>query len=197
MNQLEQFPFFKDFPKALLKELMSFAQWVVFQKDETIISQGQANNNLYFLISGELSVFVDNGLVARLSNKGDLVGEMSLISHQKSAATIKARVESQLVVINGEDLHQATLGHNGKEKYNIYQIYSDILVQKLESTNHRAKQLESLMEKLKVAQVELEEINQNLEQKVKERTQEIVQKNDELKQKNNILRLVQIISEKC
>ncbi len=187
MIALEQFPFFKDFPKPVLSELSQLAQLKEFKKDQLVLNQGDANNNLYFLLSGELSVFVDQGLVARLSNKGDLVGEMSLISHQKSAATIKASVDSQLVVISGDDLHQVTLGNNAKASYNIYQIYSDILVQKLEATNHRAKQLENLMDKLKKAQVELEEINENLEQKVKERTQEIILKNDELKQKNHVL----------
>lgn len=187
MISLKQFPFFKDFPETLISDLSQLARLVEFKKDQVIIQQGEANDSLYFLMEGELSVSVDQGVVARLNQKGDLLGEMSLISQQKSTATIMASIDSQLVVMSGHDLHKAALGKDGKPRHNIYQIYSDILVQKLESTNHRAKQLEALTDKLKKAQVELQEINENLEQKVIQRTQEIILKNEELKQKNHIL----------
>lgn len=185
--ELGQFSFFKKFPVALVASLQKCAVQRVFKKGETVIHQGTLNDSLFFLIQGELGVYVDNGLVANLNNSGDLIGEMSLISQQLSSATIKANVDSQLLQIKGEALHDLTLKQGDGAQYNLYKIYSDILVQKLESTNHRAKHFEALVQNLEKAQQELESANASLEIKVIERTAELAKSNDELKHKNTEL----------
>lgn len=183
--KLSQLSFFKGFPSDLLIEIEKCAEAFRLASGQVLIAQGVQNQSLYFLIQGELAIYVDEGLVAKLNTAGDLVGEMSLITQHKSSATIRASMDTQLIRIKGEDLHKLAAKGQG---YNIYQIYSDILVQKLEATNQKAKHLESLMARLQKAQVELQEINQNLELKVLARTQEIQSKNEELKSKNDTLK---------
>jgi CRP-like cAMP-binding protein len=181
---LKQIPFFSKFPEDLLIKLEVFAKKIAYKKGEHIIEQGAKNESLFFLLEGALAVFVDNGLVAKLKNKGDLVGEMSLISQLNSTATITAEVDSLLLNISGRDL-QAVTNNEGDLTYNVFKIYSDILVQKLEATNHRAKKIEEYSIKLKNAQEELEAINASLEIKVKDRTAKLEKTNEELKNKNN------------
>lgn len=185
--ELTQFSFFKKFPAELVASLQQCTVLRSFKKGEIVIDQGALNDSLFFLKSGELGVYVDDGLVAKLSTPGDLIGEMSLISQQRSSATIKAYSDSELLQLKGEALHALTQKQGDTAKYNLYKIYSDILVQKLETTNHRAKHFEILVQKLQKAQEELEIMNASLEVKVQQRTAELAKSNDDLKQKNTEL----------
>ncbi len=186
MINLSDLPFFKNFPKTLVAKLQQCAVLEKHPKGHVVISQGESNNCLYFLVSGLLNVYVDDGLVATLKTQGDLIGEMSLISQQASSATIKADSSVELLKIDGDSLHKlAQDGETGAE--NLYKIYSDILVQKLEATNHRAKKIEAFVKELESTQDKLEAMNASLEIKVKDRTAKIASSLEELKQKNTEL----------
>lgn len=183
MIQLKELSFFRKFPQTVIEELQKCAQTVNFQEGDIIIKQGETNESLYFLLNGVLDVFVDGGRVAEMKKEGDLIGEMSLISQQVSSATIKAQTAVSLVKIDGDSLHRlATNGNPGADS--LYKVYSDILVQKLEATNHRAKKLEAFAKDLEAAQDRLEAVNASLELKVKDRTAKIAKNLEELKQKN-------------
>ena len=127
MIYLQELSFFKNFPTEIVQNLQKCAEIVKFKRGEVVIQQGGKNDALYFLLNGLLEVYVDGGLVAQLKTEGDLIGEMSLISNQKSSATIKAETKVELLKIDGKSLHQlASEGESGIES--LYKIYSDILV---------------------------------------------------------------------
>lgn len=183
MIYLQELSFFKKFPPEIVQKLQKCAQVVKYQRGDVIIQQGEKNNALYFLLNGLVDVHVDGGRVAQLKTEGDLLGEMSLISQQNSSATIRAESSVELLKIDGDALHKmASEGETGAAT--LYKIYSDILVQKLESTNHRAKKAEKVAKELEAAQDRLEAANASLELKVKDRTAKIASSLEDLKQKN-------------
>jgi CRP-like cAMP-binding protein len=184
---LKQLSFFKKFPPEVVRQLQKVAQVVKFQRGDIIIQQNEKNDTLYLLLSGLLDVIVDGGRVAQLNRTGDLIGEMSLISREKSSATIRADSRGELLKIDGDSLHRLTL-QNNSGAINLYKIYSDILVQKLFATNQRAKKIELFAKELEAAQDRLEAVNASLEIKVKDRTAKIAKNMEELKQKNAELR---------
>lgn len=186
MIYLKELNFFKKFPKDLVNQLQKCAEVVKYNRGDVILQQGQHNDCLYFLLNGLLNVYVDGGLVASLKTEGDLLGEMSLISQQKSSATIKADTEVELLKIDGKALHKMAQDDKMGE-FGLYKIYSDILVQKLEATNHRAKKIEAYAAELTKAQEKLEAVNASLELKVADRTAKLASNLEELKQKNHDL----------
>ena len=186
MIYLQELSFFKNFPPELISKIQKCAEIKKVNRGDVIIQQGKQNNTLYFLINGLLNVYVDEGLVAKLQKEGDLVGEMSLISQKKSGATIIADTAAELLAIDGEALHQLA-SESGAGEYNLYKIYSDILVQKLEITNQRANKIEAFADELKIAREKLEAANASLEVKVKDRTAKLEENLESLKQKNNEL----------
>lgn len=161
---------FTEFPDVLLQQLRQVTTVANFMPEQIIMKQGELNKNLYFLVIGTVKIYVDDGWVATLARKGDLLGEMSVITKKPAGATIVAETPVQLIKVDTEAFKTLT-GHNTDQfDHILYRIYSMILTDKLSVTNQKAKYLEDTMEALKRAKSELLEINQSMEARVAERT---------------------------
>lgn len=174
------FPLLESFPESLILELSGASEILEMPPNTQILQQGQANDYLYFLIDGQVGIYVDGGRVSKMQRKGDLLGEMSLISNRAAAATIISETFVTLVRADSKSF-LAKSGVNRDLYLSIlYRIYATVLSDKLSTTNQKAKHFEDLTIQLSAMQSELEEANQNLEKKVEERTQKLEQQNAEL-----------------
>lgn len=178
LNSLE---FFRHFPEHLMKELMQIASLKTYNDGDILLKQGQENSNLYFLFSGRVSVLVDGGLVAHLDTKGDLLGEMSVISKLPCAATIMANEPVQIIQLEAAKIHQLENINIDQLQHTLYRIYANILTEKLRLTNQKAKHFEDLSNSLERTKEKLQNINVELEKKVEERTLDLKERNDELR----------------
>lgn len=179
-ESLQQIPFFAHFPVEFLHELATACDLVTFEVGEEILTQGQVNQHLFFLLEGRVSVAVDEGIVAELMNIGDVIGEMSVITKQPCTATIIADSEVKVLRLGVAHLEEHKEAQSDRFKYLLYRVYASVLTNKLHETNQRAKHLEALGMGLQKAQRELQEINASLEKKVKERTQDLQSKSEAL-----------------
>jgi CRP-like cAMP-binding protein len=180
IKMFRDFSLLDSLPETLIEELAQAAEILEIPPNTQILQQGQVNGHLYFLIDGQVGVYVDGGRVSRLQKRGDLLGEMSVITNKPVGATILSEAPVTLVRVDSrifldmhgpeKDLYQAML----------YRIYATVLAEKLQTTNQKAKHFEELTIQLTATQAELEEANQTLEQKVEERTQRLEQQNTEL-----------------
>ncbi|MEH6448775.1 MAG: cyclic nucleotide-binding domain-containing protein [Oleispira sp.] len=88
--------FFKELishDESQFEVLMSVAQIVTAEPNEIFINKGDYTNSLYFLLRGQLSVFVeDDGKENTLNqiNAGEVFGVMSMLLTQPRSASIKA-----------------------------------------------------------------------------------------------------------
>ena len=142
-----------------------------FEPEQTILKQGEMNNNLFFLLVGTADVYVDSGLVAKLQNKGDLLGEMSVITSTPCSATIVAKTPTKLVCVDIEKFKQILGDDKTQFDHILYKIYSRVLVDKINQTNQRANKVEMMLQALDRAKNELQELNIQIERRVVERTQ--------------------------
>jgi CRP-like cAMP-binding protein len=170
---------FANIPEELILNLRTAARIITFNPDETILTQGEMNGNLYFLIIGTVDIYVDGGLVATLRRKGDLLGEMSVITNKPCSATIVAQTPVELIYININEFKKVSQSQDQLEHI-LYRIYSTILTDKLYLTNQKAKKLEETFTALERAKIELQEMNSQLERRVIERTQNLQSKFDGL-----------------
>lgn len=177
---IKSFPLLENFPDHLIAQLANSAEILELPENTQILKQGQVNEHLYFLINGQIGVYVDGGRVSKLQRKGDLLGEMSVISRRPAGATILS--ESPVTLLRMDSKIFLNMAGPDRDLYLsiLYRIYATVLAEKLDSTNQKAKHFEELTIKLTATQAELEEINQNLERKVEERTQKLEQQNAEL-----------------
>ena len=76
---------------------------VLMLEDEVLFNQGDDGNKAYMIISGRLSVEVDNNEAGFMSD-GEVFGELALLLNQKRSATVKSVKPTELIEINREGL---------------------------------------------------------------------------------------------
>ena len=178
--ELQNFPLLEAFPLHLIEQLAMASEIVELAKNEEVLRQGQRNDQLYFLISGQMGVYVDGARVSKLQFKGDLLGEMSVITNKPVAATITAESDATLFKVDAQVLLEMKGPDRELFLSILYRIYATVLSDKLQATNQKAKHFEELTVKMSAMQWDLEEANRTLEKKVEERTQKLEQQKAEL-----------------
>ncbi|MBX7231163.1 MAG: cyclic nucleotide-binding domain-containing protein [Bdellovibrionales bacterium] len=186
-STLAQFPFFFNFGPVLLAQLAEIAVYRVVAKGDYLLTQGQLNSNLYILLNGRLGVLVDGARIANLNTPGDLVGEMSVISLRPCSATILADTDAELYVVRADELKERRGPDEDRIQLLLYRIYSQVLADKLELTNQKAKRIEEINKQLETTQELLHKANRDLEIKVEDRTKALQLKTQDLMEINNKL----------
>src|SRR5262249_41928141 len=137
-------------------------------------------STLYILMEGAVSVKVGGERVAGLRRKGDLIGEMSVITAKPCSASIIAETPVQLFSIRMGELSTLGIASNDRLQHVLYRTYAIILADKLVATNDKAKRFEATNVELLATRDALQEAHDNLEVKVEQRTQEVRERTHEL-----------------
>lgn len=98
LEHLEKLEILKPLTPEQLLELARKSKLKTFGKAEVIISQNQEGGSLYVITSGNCQVSVD-GKTAGYLDAGSVFGEMSLLTGEKTSATITAVQDTQVVEI--------------------------------------------------------------------------------------------------
>ncbi|EMY76391.1 cyclic nucleotide-binding domain protein [Leptospira weilii serovar Ranarum str. ICFT] len=97
--------------KVTLSNLESRMEWLAIPGGEVLLKQGDVGDSMYILVSGRLSWTVRSNhgeiLAQGELGKGDIIGEMSLLSGDKRSATVVALRTSQVVRISREDFRKS------------------------------------------------------------------------------------------
>ena len=95
---------FGEFDTALLAMIEPMLDWMEIGGGETLFSQHDAGDSLFFVISGRLQVFVNeaDGNVKKIGEvmRGETVGEMAVFTGKPRSATIVAIRDSLLVKLS-------------------------------------------------------------------------------------------------
>ena len=108
INVLNQvFPFF-DLKKTEKQELIKHSNYVEYHKDAVIYKVGvdDSINELFLLLSGSVSVFMDNELVGKIESPS-YFGERAAFFHQPRRATIVSNNNVACLIVDAEPYHQS------------------------------------------------------------------------------------------
>lgn len=102
--------FLRLLPEESLDKLASLSRTLPFMLGEAIIRQGDPGSTLYIVQRGEVAVCVgrnETQSVAELARlgPGEFFGEMSLMTGEKRAATVRAFTDCELVEVNKDAFH--------------------------------------------------------------------------------------------
>lgn len=92
-------PLLADLAPADLKQVAALANEVFFADGDYLAEQGELGEEMFIIVSGEVSVQTGEGEVAR-RQPGDVVGEMALISREPRMASLVARGEVRVLCID-------------------------------------------------------------------------------------------------
>ncbi len=161
---LKNTAFFSEFEAKLIKEVAECITVESFPLGKFILKEGEINHKLYFIMEGILGVFVRGLRVATLQRKGEVIGEMSLVSDRLCTASVLAETDARLISITLEGLRNKSQKAFEIFEQSQFRLLTATLVEKLIETNEKARRVELL--------------NSELEKKVDERTAELKNKNE-------------------
>ena len=95
-----------DFELEILQRIEKNIHWVTLNRGEVLFRQGEQPDGAYVLVSGTMNVSVtgenDEGRDVALIRQGEIVGELSLITHEKRSATVTAARDCELFRIDSD-----------------------------------------------------------------------------------------------
>lgn len=107
---LRRVPFFTTLPELAIERLARSAEHSQARAGETVVKQGEPGERFYVVAGGELDVSVD-GRVVRTLREGDYFGEIALLRDVPRTATVQARSEAALLVLDRGDFLTAVTGY--------------------------------------------------------------------------------------
>ncbi|HVK61075.1 MAG TPA: cyclic nucleotide-binding domain-containing protein [Bdellovibrionales bacterium] len=131
-----------------------------------ILIQGQSNDRLLLLLSGEVEVIVDGERVAILKTPGDLLGEISVLVGLPVIATLQAVTDVEVLELPAKKIENAIKSSPNSFGYQLYRLLSSVLSEKIINTNQKARQFE-------IANRALVETNRGLDERIQERERQL------------------------
>lgn len=148
----------------VLKQVVPLSEFVEYPEGTAILQEGQENDRVYFLIEGEVGVYVANDPILSLKRKGDIFGEMSVISSRACSATVTAKTDVTVFSIMARGIGKySDLSSDDLQNF-FYRVFAMVLTEKLSLTTYKAQQYE-FTNRL------LEQTKETLEQKILEQQQ--------------------------
>lgn len=104
LAELGQILLFKGIEPESLMGLLADCPVLCLGEEELLITQGEANRNCFFIISGSLRIHLDSTDSSALSTlkAGESVGEISLLDGQPASAHVVCSGECQVLVVAEE-----------------------------------------------------------------------------------------------
>lgn len=142
--------FFRLLPEESLDQLASLSRTLPFVPGEAIIRQGDPGSELYIVQRGQVAVNVgrsETHSVAELARlgPGEFFGEMSLVTGEKRAATVRAFTECEIVEV-GKEAFQTVIASDPKLVESISRVLADRQLAIEENLTERAKRTRTLTE---------------------------------------------------
>jgi CRP-like cAMP-binding protein len=155
-EDLKRFLSIAELTEVEINDLSTLLKYSDVPAGEVILSEGEINHKLYFLVNGEVEIIRSGEVIATLSHPGDTLGEMSLITEQPCSASTVAKSKTSLLSLDITQLGTLSENVRGILSNALNRMFSVILAKKLASTNEKARMFEITNRELKEAKVALE-----------------------------------------
>ncbi|MDM8550488.1 pentapeptide repeat-containing protein [Desulfobacterales bacterium HSG2] len=106
VSLLSNFSMFQSLDGDDIAYLITFLNFKQFSKDQIIMKKGEPGENLFIIVSGNIEVVGEGGISIAIMGRGEVFGEMSLLSGNPVGATIKAIEPVTLLYLNGKDFRK-------------------------------------------------------------------------------------------
>jgi CRP-like cAMP-binding protein len=164
-SPLTQIPFFSNLPTEELDRLQSELEVLNLRSGEMLFREGEAGENLYIVVSGELEIFMgsgtENDLILNVVREGEYIGEMSLLqsdAHRTTSA--RTRGDTVLLSMSRLQFREILQGYPGLARSMI-----SVLSQRLANANNvqMIRELTKRLRQLKELQEQYDELKASIE----------------------------------
>ncbi len=113
LDLIRRVPLFSMLTAAQAESLAGAVGKRRFKRGEHLVQQGHRCESLFIILAGRARVVVtdrrDREVILATMHPGDYVGEMSLIDQEPHSATVEAEVQTDALVLGGEDFKRCLL----------------------------------------------------------------------------------------
>jgi len=102
---VETMDLFNGIHPEVLMRIMAMGLTEAVTKGTTIFQKGDPGKKMYVILEGKVNV-IDDGKVIAVLGKGEMFGEMALLSPEKRSATVVAEESSSFFVLTQSAFHQ-------------------------------------------------------------------------------------------
>ena len=99
VDYVHHVPFFENFSREEVKEILMASNLVKVRKGRVVVSEGEIDDSFFIILSGKAAVKKGGHIIAVIS-RGECFGEMSYLSGQTRAATVIAASDSIMMRIS-------------------------------------------------------------------------------------------------
>lgn len=104
VNALQKYSLFGGVSPEQIEKIKPLLETGHFEAGECPQVEGQPNDKIYFILSGEVDVIKQGVVIARL-REGETFGEMELLDIMPSIATVRAATALDVVMISNRALY--------------------------------------------------------------------------------------------
>ncbi len=135
------FPIFQTLDERDIEKIVQMLKLKKFPVGTSVIRRGEPGTKLYIIISGRVEVLVDEGICIGTLERGEVFGEISLLTGSSVGASIRVVEPTRVLFITGRDFRGVL------DMFPSLQIYfARLLAQRLAKTNaDRFKEITSGM----------------------------------------------------
>ncbi len=151
---LKNSPLFAHWPQKLIDQLIPISSFLDVMKGEKILVEGEENNKVYFLLRGIVSVYSGGEIIIDLKRRGDIFGEMSVISQSAPSTTVIAKTRVKVFSISAKHIGDYTNVTNDDLNNTMYRLFSMVMSDKLALTTFKARQYEKTQKRLQLEIIE-------------------------------------------
>ncbi|MBU0484538.1 MAG: response regulator [Proteobacteria bacterium] len=144
LEYLKKSRLFSHLPDRILEQLLPLSHLEDYPAGSEILTEGAMNNKIFFLMNGTVSVSAGGNKFSKLRRKGDIFGEMSIISKKPCSASVVAETPVKLFSIKAQFIGEYTDIEANELENILYRIFAMILTEKLSLTNKKAQQYETI-----------------------------------------------------
>jgi CRP/FNR family transcriptional regulator, cyclic AMP receptor protein len=137
LARLRSLPTLKFFDEKDLQGILSLSRMTKYQPGEVIIAEGQYDNWIYFLVSGEVAIRKRGETFGTLKDRGDLFGEMGIIDGSPRSATITAVKETECLGLDASYMDRLEGRDRIAFQCVLYQAFAQILAARLRLADER------------------------------------------------------------
>lgn len=124
--------FFSSLNRDILKKLEPKMQWLFLPAGEVLMRQGTPGKSMYIMVNGRLRYVVRNESGEMISEgefvRGDIIGEMALLTGARRSATVYATRGSELVQFSTKDF-QTFFSKNPEALFSITKTLANRLIE--------------------------------------------------------------------
>lgn len=157
-KEIRAFSFFKSFAEDLLLQASAMVHCESFETGALVLEEGKKNTSLFFLRSGKVEISLASEVIATLDTPGEVFGEMSVITTNPTSTTVRALTPVECFVIRSEDFGHVHPKDKDRFQALLFQIYCNVLTERLMKTNEKARLFEILNRELHEAQQKIQKV---------------------------------------